>query len=142
MAQSARIYLVENSLVRTVTLAEVQEKLLHYMDNARKTGAQLGWDYEAAAFPYRIEEKTSADNSSWLLLRGTDAKQYQYIIIGVGSDEQTGQETTYIQITLPEVATHGDKNKANEFARFLARSFRGELHLFNGRVQFFQPRKA
>lgn len=138
--QSAYIYLVEGSAVPTVSLADVKAKLQSYVEATKKTGTQLGWDYSNSAFPYVMEEKPQGKDA-WLLLKGKDPKNYKSIIIGVGSKDLNGTERSYIQVTLPEAATHGDKGKANEFTRYLGREYKGEAHLFNGRVQYFQPRK-
>ncbi|NGQ93648.1 DUF1885 family protein [Brevibacillus sp. SYP-B805] len=138
--QSAYIYFVEGSTVPQASLADVKEKLVRYREMTKKTGQQLGWAYDEAAFPYVIEERPEGKDS-WFLLRGKDPKSYKTIIVGVGSRQENDQEKHYIQIALPESATHGDKGKANEFCRYLAKEFKGELHLFNKRVQYFQPRK-
>jgi hypothetical protein len=138
--QSAYIYLVEGSTASEVTLDDVKAKLQRYVDMTKKTGQQLGWNYADAAFPYVMEERPEG-KGSWFLLKGKDPKLYKTIIIGVGSKEENGQAKHYIQISLPESATHGDKNKANEFCRYLAREYKAELHLFNKRIQYFQPRK-
>ncbi len=138
--QSAYIYLVEGSTTDKATLDDVKAKLQHYIEMTKKTGEQLGWNYNDAAFPYNIEEPAEGKDA-WILLRGKDPKSYRYIIIGVGKREEAGAEQHYVQISLPETATHGDKNKANEFCRYLAKAYKGELHLFNGRIQYFQPRK-
>jgi hypothetical protein len=138
--QSAYIYFVEGSAVPKASLEDVKQKLQRYIEMTTKTGKQLGWAYGEAAFPYVIEEKPEGKDA-WFLLKGKDPKQYKYIIMGVGSKEVDGKELSFIQISLPESSTHGDKNKANEYSRYLAREFKAELHLFNGRVQYFQPRK-
>jgi len=138
--QSAYIYFVEGSEAPQASLADVKAKLKRYQDMTAKTGQQLGWAYGDTAFPYVIEEKPEGKDS-WLLLKGKDPKAYKMIILGVGAKEENGKEKPFIQISLPEISTHGDKSKANEFCRYLAREFKGELHLFNGRVQYFQPRK-
>ncbi len=138
--QSAYIYLVDGSAVPKVTLADVKEKFQQYMEMTKKTGKQLGWEYAAAAFPYVLEEKPEGKDS-WFMLKGKDPKSYKSIIVGVGSKNVDGKEINYIQISLPDASTHGDKGKANEFTRYLAREYKGEAHLFNGRVQYFQPRK-
>jgi hypothetical protein len=138
--QSAYIYLVEGSTATEVTLDDVKAKLQRYIDMTKKTGQQLGWDYADAAFPYTIEERPEG-RGSWFLLKGKDPKLYKTIVIGVGAKEENGLVKHYIQVSLPESATHGDTNKANEFCRYLARDYKAELHLFNGRVQYFQPRK-
>lgn len=139
--QSAYIYFVEGSTIPQASLADVKSALQRYMEIAKKTGQQLGWNYSDAAFPYQMEERSEGTNA-WLLLRGKDPKSYKYIVLGVGSKEEDGKEKHFIQVSLPENGTHGDMNKANEFCRFLAREFKGELHLFNNRVQYFQPRKV
>jgi len=139
--QSAYIYFVEGSTVPQATLADVKAKLQRYQEMTAKTGQQLGWAYGEAAFPYTIEEKPEGKDT-WFLLRGKDQPLYKYIIFAVGAkDDGQGQTKSYIQISLPEASTHGDKSKANEFCRYLAREYKAELHLFNGRVQYFQPRK-
>jgi hypothetical protein len=138
--QSAYIYLVEGSVAQDVTLADVKEKLQRYIDMTKKTGQQLGWAYAEAAFPYVIEERPEGKDS-WFLLKGKDPHQYRHIVMGVGKQSEEEGGRAFIQVTLGEAATHGDKSKANEFCRYLAREFKGELHLFNGRVQYFQPRK-
>ncbi|USG67498.1 DUF1885 family protein [Brevibacillus ruminantium] len=138
--QSAYIYLVDGSTASETSLDDVKAKLQHYVDMTKKTGQQLGWTYADAAFPYTIEERPEGKDA-WVLLRGKDPSTYKAIIVGVGKGEKNGKEHSYIQVSLPESATHGDKNKANEFCRYLARTYKAELHLFNNRVQYFQPRK-
>lgn len=138
--QSAYIYFVEGSTATQATLDDVKAKLQRYIDMTKKTGQQLGWEYADAAFPYAIEEKPEGKDT-WLLLKGKDPKSYKYMVIGVGSATENGTDKNYIQVSLPESATHGDKSKANEFCRYIAREFKAELHLFNKRVQYFQPRK-
>lgn len=104
----------------------------------KKTGEQLGWGYENAAFPYQIVEKDD-EKGQWFYLKGT-SDRYQTIIIGVGQEQNENEETSFIQVTLPNGATHGDKGKANEFCKFLAKKLEGELHLFNGRVMYYYKR--
>ncbi len=138
--QSAYIYLVDGSTASTVTIPDVKAKFNRYVDMMAKTAQQLGWEYGDAAFPYVVEEKAEGKDQ-WFLLKGKDPRSYKYVIVGVGSKEKDGKERQYIQVSLPESATQGDKSKANEYCRFLAKEFKAELHLFNGRVQYFQPRK-
>jgi len=140
MDNRAWIRLVENSTQTEVSLEDVKERLERYVDMASRTGRQLGWSYEEAAFPYTMEERTENGNS-WLILKGKDPKMYRGLIIGVKQEpaEKGGHHT--IQILIPPGATHGDKSKANEFCRYLAKAFQGELRLFNGRIMYFYPRK-
>lgn len=138
--KSAYIYFVEGSTATKADIDDVKAKLERYIDMTRKTGEQLGWSYADAAFPYVIEERPEGAGS-WILLKGKDPTLYKAIIVGVGSREENGQERFYIQVSLPESATHGDVNKANEYCRYLAREYKAELHLFNKRIQYFQPRK-
>lgn len=138
--KSAFIYFVEGSAAPSATLQDIKGKLQRYVEMTKKTGEQLGWSYSEAAFPYVIEEKPE-EKDSWFILKGKDPKSYRMIIMGVGSKVMNGKEQAFIQVSLPDTATHGDKSKANEFCRYLAREFKGELHLFNNRIQYFQPRK-
>ena len=129
-------------LTQTVSLDEVKEKLDHLIDHTSRTGEQLDWDYASAAFPYSVKEKKTSDGNHWLLLKGKESRLYKYLLIGMdpGKEEATAS-TPSIQVVVPDGATHGDYAKANEFCRFLAKSFAAELHLFNGRVMYFNPRK-
>jgi hypothetical protein len=141
MATHAYIKLVSASKKKTITLSEVKELFQYYQDITKKTGEQLGWSYAEAAFPYTIVET----DEGWFYLKGK-SDRYRTIIVGVGQEqipnEDTGEmeEQTFIQITLPQGATHGDKGKANEFCKFLAKKLEGELHLFNGRVMYYYKR--
>jgi hypothetical protein len=139
MSQSAIIELVEGSAVSSLTLDELMQYLGDYQDQLALTGKQLGWDYEEAGFPYAIETRPEAEGK-WLYLKGKDYK-YNSIVLGIGSRIVEGGERHYIQIVLPAGATHGDKNKANELCKHLGRKLKAELHLFNGRVMYFNPRK-
>ena len=126
MDNRAWIRLVENSTQTEVSLEDVKERLERYVDMASRTGRQLGWSYEEAAFPYTMEERTENGNS-WLILKGKDPKMYRGLVIGVKQEpaEKGGHHT--IQILIPPGATHGDKSKANEFCRYLAKAFQGSF---------------
>ncbi len=134
----AVIQLVEGSTQQEIQLEDVKKKLEYYVEQAALTGQQLNWDYASATFPYTMEEQSDG-TTTWLVLKGKEPHLYKYLVIGVGKEEQSGQH--YIQVIVPQDATHGDRAKANEFCRYLARSYQGELHLFNGRVIYFNPRK-
>ncbi|ANB58406.1 hypothetical protein GFC29_242 [Anoxybacillus sp. B7M1] len=139
MSTHAYIKLVPASRQKTVTLEEVKKLLDSYQEMTKKTGEQLGWEYKEAAFPYEIVEVNN-ENGSWLYLKGKNGR-YQAIFIGVGQTQPNETEaSSFIQITLPNGATHGDKGKANEFCKFLAKKLEGELHLFNGRIMYFYKR--
>ncbi|RAK23206.1 uncharacterized protein DUF1885 [Anoxybacillus vitaminiphilus] len=144
MATHAYIKLVPASKKKTITLSEVKELFQYYQDITKKTGEQLGWSYAEAAFPYTIVE-TDEGKEQWFYLKGK-SDRYRTIIVGVGQeqipseDADETEEQTFIQITLPQGATHGDKGKANEFCKFLAKKLEGELHLFNGRVMYYYKR--
>lgn len=139
LAQSAYIYFVEGSAVSSLTLDELKGHLERYKEQTALTGKQLGWDYAGAAFPYTIETKTEGQGQ-WFYLKGTNPL-YKYILFGVGSKTVEDREKHYVQVTLPDDATHGDKGKANELCKYLARHLKAELHLFNGRIMYFNPRK-
>ncbi|WP_194841276.1 DUF1885 family protein [Salinibacillus xinjiangensis] len=123
MSSSTYIYVNPK---QTITLADVKEYLLYYQDITAKTGDQLNWDYSSHAFPYTIQEKET-DEGNYLLLYG-QLDRYNALLIGVH------EEDGYIQITLPDTAKHGDKSKANELAKFLAKKTKGKIKLFNGRM--------
>jgi hypothetical protein len=144
MSSNAYIKLVPASGKDSITTEEVQSLFHYYKEITAKTGDQLGWDYEESAFPYEIKEKDSG-KGTWFYLE-SQFDRYNLILLGVDKEkirDESGseREQTYIQITLPETATAGDKGKANEFSKFLAKKLQGELHLFNGRVMYYYPRK-
>lgn len=159
MSRSAYIKFVEGSTTKQVSLDEVKQKFNRYTEMTAKTGQQLDWDYKHSAFPYTMEEKPEG-KGQWFYLKGTDAKLYHYILVGVGSRQKeklttqpdpenegqtqtvtTTEDENYIQVTLAPDSTHGDKGKANEFCKYLAKEYKAELHLFNGRVMHYNPRK-
>jgi hypothetical protein len=139
MSQSAYIKFVEGSEVSSMTLDEVQEQLSRYKEQTALTGKQLDWDYADAAFPYTIETKPEGEGK-WFYLKGKN-NLYNYILFGVGSEIVEDQETHFIQVVLPDQATHGDKAKGNELCKYFGRHLKAELHLFNGRIMYFNPRK-
>ncbi|NIK68516.1 DUF1885 family protein [Paenibacillus sp. BK720] len=132
MSQSAFIKLVQGSAVSELPLDELKEKLLRYRDQTALTGSQLEWDYAGAAFPYTIETK---QDDRWFYLQGTNPG-YKYIVFGNGAE---GPST--IQVVLPDGSTHGDKAKANELCKYLAKQLLAELTMFNGRTIYYNPRK-
>lgn len=139
MSQSAYIKFVEGSAVSSLSLEELKDLLLKYKEQLTLTGRQLDWEYGDKGFPYTIETKPEGEGK-WFYLKANNG-YYRYIVAGVGSEAPDGKEHCFIQIVLPEGATHGDKSKANEFCKHLARQLKAELHLFNGRVMYFNPRK-
>jgi len=139
VSQSAYIMLVEGSVVQQLSLDEVKEHLARYQEQTSLTGQQLGWDYSEAAFPYTVETKPG-EEQRWFYLKGT-SPLYYYILFGVGSQSRGEREISYIQVVLPEGATHGDKAKGNELCKYLAKHLKAELKMFNGRVIYYNPRK-
>ncbi|WHY80093.1 DUF1885 family protein [Neobacillus sp. WH10] len=144
MAVNAYIKLVPSSAKQTVTIEELKELFHYYKNITAKTGDQLNWQYDDSAFPYEIKE-TEEGKGKWFYLH-SDHERYYKILIGVDtetvrSEDGAESEQVYIQITLPEQSTYGDKGKANEFCKFLAKKLQGELHLFNERIMYFNPRK-
>jgi hypothetical protein len=130
--------LVEGSKQSEITLDDVKKLLAYYKEMTAYTGQQLGWDYQQAAFPYTIEEKEQ-DGIQYLMLKGIEPSQYYYLLIGVSQEKDTGYH--YIQLVLPDRATHGDCTKANEYSRFLAKQLEAQLQLLNGRTMYFNTRK-
>lgn len=139
MSQSAFIKFVSGSAVSTLTLDELKEQLLQYKEQLSKTGTQLDWEYDDAGFPYTIESKPEGEGK-WFYLKGKNML-YKYLLFGVGNSEDGEDTRSYVQVTLPDEATHGDKAKANEYCKHLARIWKAELQLFNGRIMYFNPRK-
>jgi hypothetical protein len=144
MAQDAFIKLVPASAQQTITIDEVKNLFAYYKEITRKTGKQLNWEYDQYAFPYEIKEQPNSDGNLFYL-SGTQDRYYA-ILVGVDrevvrNEDGSELEQTYIQFTLPENCSVGDKNKAIEFCKFLAKKLKGELQLFNGRVMYFYPRK-
>jgi hypothetical protein len=144
MSSNAYIKLVASSTKHSITTEELKELFNYYKENTMKTGNQLNWEYSDAAFPYEIKEEPSA-NGKWFYLYSTHDR-YKAILVGIDeenieSEDGTVKTQPYIQVTLPEISTYGDKGKANEFCRFLAGKLQAELHLFNGRIMYFNPRK-
>jgi hypothetical protein len=144
LASHAYIKLVEASNRQTITIDELKELFRYYKEITSKTGQQLGWEYGSAAFPYELKDAPEGQNNCFYLI--SNKPGYHAMIVSIGTEELDDTEgmpqTQYfIQITLPHGATHGDKGKANEFCKFLAKKFEGELHLFNGRVMYFYKRK-
>ncbi|GFN32055.1 DUF1885 family protein [Paenibacillus xylaniclasticus] len=144
MSQTAYIRLVPSSAApEGISLSDLELKLHAYQDAVRRTGSQLNWEYENAAFPYTIEPVTppSENKPSWLYLRGRAAR-YRHIALSTATPAPGSEDSCpIIQIVLPDGATHGDKSKANELSRFIARSLKAELQLFNGRIMYYNPRK-
>ncbi|EJW17465.1 DUF1885 family protein [Paenibacillus alvei] len=136
MSQSAFITFVDGSEVASVTLDELKSQLLHYREQTQLTGEQLNWDYAEAAFPYTIETKPDQEQE-WFYLKGSDPL-YRHIVFGVGENEDSRH---YVQMVLPDGATHGDKAKGNELCKYLAKKWKAELTLFNGRIMHYNPRK-
>ena len=52
----------------------------------------------------------------------------------------TSTTTLKLQSNHDRYDSFGDKGKANEFCRFLAKKLEGELQLFNGRTMYFYKR--
>ncbi|TYS70759.1 DUF1885 family protein [Sutcliffiella horikoshii] len=141
MASSAYINLVPNSKEKTLTVEDVKDLLNYYREITSKTGKQLGWEYSQAAFPYELKEKPEG-TGQWFYLKGTEDR-YKMILIGVGTQIATSEETaplSYIQVTLHDQSTHGDKAKANELCKFLAKKLEAELKLFTGSIMYYYKR--
>lgn len=135
MTKNAYIRLVANSTKTLISLDEVKGLLEEYTRKNRRTGDQIGWPYEDFSFPYEITE-TPESEGKWFYLKATE-EGYGLIAIAVDSDE-TGE---YIQVSLSDYSTYGDKNKAVEFCKLFGEKLKAEVHLFNENVMYFDPRK-
>lgn len=143
MSSHAYIKLVTASEKESVTSDDVVQLFHYYKEITGKAGSQVNWEYSEASFPYEIIEKPEG-KGKWFYLKSHE-HNYNLILLGVDTevvidDNGTEREQTYIQVTLPEPSTFGDKGKANEFCKFIAKKLKGELHLFNGRVMYYYPR--
>lgn len=145
MAQNAYIKLVPASQRQEISTDDIKELFYYYQKITNNTTKQINWEFDHAAFPYEIKE-TEDGKGSWFYLK-SDHPRYNAILVGVDTEEIFQVETeemvqqTYIQITLPENATHGDRGKANEFCKFLSKKLEAELHLFNGKIMYYYKRK-
>lgn len=144
LASNAYIKLVPSSVKENITIEEIKDLFQYFKEITAKTGDQVDWKYNESAFPYEMKEKPEG-KGQWFYLH-SDHDRYNTILLGVDKELIRGEdgserEQSYIQITLPETATFGDKGKANEFCKFLGKKLQGELHLFNGRIMYFYPRK-
>ncbi|MFE7064434.1 DUF1885 family protein [Sutcliffiella sp. NPDC057660] len=138
MASSAYINLVPKSSKKTLTIEDVKELLTYYKEITEKTGKQLGWEYSQAAFPYEIKE-TPEGQGQWFYLKAKEDR-YKMILIGVGTQDGEDEPLSYIQVTLHDQSTHGDKGKANELCKFLAKKLEAELKLFTGSIMYYYKR--
>ncbi|CAM4033171.1 hypothetical protein BAMA_09195 [Bacillus manliponensis] len=129
--QDAFIELVPKSKQQTITLADIKELFQYYKTMTTQAGEQLNFYYSSAAFPYEV-----VDTSETTLQLQSNHDRYHMIYVGIGIKE----DSSFIQVTLPPNATFGDKGKANEFCRFLAKKLEGKLQLFNGRTMYFYKR--
>ncbi|MBS2968807.1 DUF1885 family protein [Metabacillus sp. KIGAM252] len=110
-----------------LSLKTIYEYIDYYKNITAKTGEQLGWEYSETAFPY----ETFEENDRLLILR-SEQPGFNHIYIGIIQLEDGGATT--VQVYLPASSGHGDKGKANELCKFLAKKMKAELHLFNGKV--------
>ena len=145
MIENAYIKLVPESVKTNVSIQDVKELLTYYQMVTAKTGKQLDWDYDKKAFPYEMKEPSDEMKGNMIYLQ-SNVDRYHMILIGVDQEiiqDEDGMERiqSYIQFTLPETATFGDKGKANELCKFLAKKLQGQLHLFNKRIMYYYPRK-
>lgn len=140
---NAFIKLKLTSEKQTITVEEIKELFEYYEEITSKTGEQLDWDYSGHAFPYKIKEKEEAKGQWFYLTSNLD--RYNIIVVAVDQEKIIEDDVeriqNYIQITLPESSTFGDKTKANEYCKFLAKKLKGELHMFNKRIIYYYPRK-
>lgn len=135
MSKNAYIKLVNGSNKQSITISEVKGLLRDYSELNKKTGKQLDWIYDHYAFPYHITE-TLAGEGKWFYLTA-EAEGYYLLAVAVDKDE----DGEYVQVTLSEKSTFGDKAKAVDFCKFIGDKLKGEVHLFNEKVMYFYPRK-
>ncbi|MCQ6275112.1 DUF1885 family protein [Bacillus sp. V3B] len=144
MTINAYIKLVPASTKQTISVDELIELLEYYKEITAKTASQVNWKYEQAAFPYEMKEQPNDNNNEIHLFSNDD--RYREIFIFIEQENLTDENhkessQTFIKITLSKFSTYGDKGKANEFCKFIAKKLQGELHLFNGRIMYYYRRK-
>ena len=144
MPEHAYVKLVPESVQRTITLEGIKELLHYYQNITTKTGEQLDWEYGKKAFPYEI--KTPPNTADQVIYLKSNSYRHHLILIGIANEtvpsaDGTEQLQSSIQVILPETSTYGDKGKANELCKFLAKKLQAQLHLFNKRVMYYYPRK-
>ena len=145
MSSSTFIKLKDGSVKNDITIEDVKDMIDLYNQSIIHTSKQLAWDYQDSAFPYVLKE-TNEGKQQWFYLY-SEKKGYHLMAIGVDyeyikmPDDNSDQKIPYIQISLSKHSTNGDKSKANEFAKFLSKKLKGELHLFNGRIIHYNLRK-
>ncbi|MGM9986669.1 MAG: DUF1885 family protein [Bacillaceae bacterium] len=139
MSQIAYVTFVNKSLQSTITLDEVLQQFTYYKEIMSKTGKQLDWQYTERAFPYDI---STIERQPVPLLHLTSTQdRYKEIYVGVKrEDAQTTEDANVIFIALTNQSTFGDKGKATEFAKFLAKKYEGQLTLFNERIMYYNKR--
>lgn len=91
-----------------------------YFESMKKSGELAGWENEAFAFPYNLE--VAKDK---ILLKG-NVERYEQLLILIND--------TDILIKLTPLSTNGDKNKAIQYSKVLAKHFKTELVLPNNRT--------
>ncbi|MGL4522354.1 MAG: DUF1885 family protein [Bacilli bacterium] len=136
MIENTKIYLVGQPN-EDYSLEQVEQLLTYYKEIGSKLGEQLDFPYAETAFPYTIEKKEQHPNVLFLRAR---LDRYQLLLIGVNSEVRGENNIPYIQITADECSETGDRNKAIELAKFIAKHVAGELHLPNERVMYFYKR--
>jgi hypothetical protein len=140
LKSNAYIKLVSGSSKTSVTADELKALFHYYKEITTKTGTQVDWNYNQVAFPYEIKEFPNQQDNGFYLF--SDQDRYHSMIIGIDKEmtlDENGNphKQTSIQITLTDQSTYGDKGKANEFCKFLAKKLQGDLHLFNGRIMYY-----
>lgn len=141
ISQNAYIKLTPHSTQQSISIEEVKQLLLYFKELTSKTGEQLAWNYNDYSFPYEIKE-TDEGKNQWFYLSSQN-ERYQIIVLGVDEEyiEAEDRNQSYIQVSLLDESTFGDKSKANEYCKFLSKKLQGELHLFNERIIYHYPRK-
>lgn len=144
MGNHAYIKLVSASKEASISLQGVKELLDKYVEISKKTGEQHNWDYENFSFPYKMEMPPNDAGVKLKLVPKQD--RYEGFLAEIGHEEledESGNKSMQhmIQVSLLPNSTNGDKDRAIDYCKFMAKQLAGELHLFNGRIMYFYPRK-
>jgi hypothetical protein len=135
MSNHSCIKLVSSSTKQDIDMNEIKAMFHSYVKQNKKTAQQLNWNYEYFSFPYEIED-ASINKEKIKLISNHD--RYHSLSIHIERDKD---KQTVIIVSLLNQSTYADKGKANDLCKFLAKNLEAELHLFNGRVMYYNRRK-
>ena len=94
MTRKAYIKLVSNSSQTAITKDELKTLFHYYKKITSKTGTQIDWKYDQAAFPYEIKELPNQQDNSFHLYSKQD--RYHSILIGIKQETTNDENGNHI----------------------------------------------